>query len=143
MQHSSMTSFSVAIEPQSQPRLAATAFLVHVLAAAWPWLAGVLPALAGCLSGVALAGLVLSLGFVPGRHCRLRTFAWDGRDCRVRLSGRPPWLPARLGNGARAYASLVLIVVLVGGRRLGWLVPRSALPPDDFRRLKARIRLSC
>ena len=138
-----MTSFAVAIEPGAQPRLAAAVFLAHVLAAAWPWFAGAVPPLAASLSSVALAGLVLSLGFVPGRHCRLRAIALEDRDCRVRLSGQPLWLPARLGAGARAYAPLVLIEVLVDGRRLGWLLPRAALPPDEFRRLKARIRLSC
>ncbi len=143
MRHSSMTSFAVRIEPRAQPRLAATVLLAHVLAAAWPWFAGAMPVLAASLSIVTLAGFVLSLGFVPGRHCRLRAFALEGRDCRVRLAGRPLWLPARLGAGARAYASLVLMEVMVGGRRFGWLLPRTALPSDEFRRLKARIRLSC
>jgi hypothetical protein len=138
-----MTSFAVAIEPGAQPRLAATVFLVHAAAAAWPWLAGAVPALAASLSMVALSGLVLTLGRVPGRHCRLLAVDLERRECRVRLSGRPLWLPAKLGPGARAQASLVLIEVLVGGRRFGWLLPRGALPAADFRRLKARIRLSC
>jgi hypothetical protein len=80
---------------------------------------------------------------MPGRHSRLMALAMGARRCRVRLSGRHVWLRARLGAGARAYASLVFVEVVVAGRRFGWLVTRASIPPDEFRRLKARIRLSC
>ncbi len=138
-----MTSFAVAIEPVGQPRLAAMAFLAHVAAAASPWLTGTAPLLAGALSVLAIAGLLSTLGRVPGRHCRLLALAIDGQGCRVCLAGRPRWLQAKLGAGARAYASLVVLEAVIAGRRFGWLLPRAALPPDEFRRLKARIRLSC
>lgn len=143
MRHSSMTSFALAVEPAAQPRLAAVLFLVHLAAAASPWLARVAPLVAATLSILAIAGLVSTLGRVPGRHCPLSGLAFDGRGCRVLLAGRRRWLRAKPGTGARAYASLVLVEVVIAGRRLGWLLPRSALPADDFRRLKARIRLSC
>jgi hypothetical protein len=138
-----MTSFAVAIEPAAEPRLAAAVLLVHLAAAASPWLARTAPPIAATLSILAIAGLVSTLGHVPGRHCMLLALAIDGRGCRVRLAGRRRWLRARIGTGARAYASLVFVEVVCAGRRLGWLLPRRALPPGDFRRLKARIRLTC
>lgn len=143
MRRSSMKSFGVTIEPARQPRLAAVVFLVHLAAAASPWLTRATPLLAAPLSILAIAGLVSTLGRVPGLHCPLSAVAFDGRGCRVRLRGQCRWLRAKVGPGARAYASLVLVEVVIAGRRLGWLLPRAALPPDDFRRLKARIRLSC
>lgn len=138
-----MTSFAAAIEPAAQPRLAAAVFLVHILAAAVPWLARSAPALAVALSMLAIVGFVSTLARVPGRHCRLAAIAFDGRGCRARLAAQCAFVQAELGGGARAYASLVSLEVTVAGRRLGWLLPRGALPPDDFRRLKARIRLTC
>ena len=143
MRRSSMTSFAVAIEPGAQPRLAAAVFLVHLAAAASPWLARAPLLIAATLSIVAIAGLVATLGHVPGRHCALMALAFDRRGCRVRLAGRRAWVRATIGAGARAYGSLVFIEVVIAGRRLGWLLPRAALPSTDFRRLKARIRLSC
>ncbi|HEX9708039.1 MAG TPA: hypothetical protein VGA24_10415 [Steroidobacteraceae bacterium] len=143
MRRSSMKSFAVTIEPAAGPRLAAVAFLVHLAAAASPWFARAEPLIAAALSVLAIAGLVSTLGRVPGGHSALCALAFDGRGCRVRLTGRRRWLRAKVGTGARAYASLVLVEVVVAGKRLGWLLPRWALPPDDFRRLKARIRLTC
>ncbi|MGH8197840.1 MAG: hypothetical protein ACRETI_06685 [Steroidobacteraceae bacterium] len=138
-----MTSFAAAIEPAAQPRLAAAVFFVHFLAASSPWLARSAPPLAVALSMLAIAGFVATLARVPGRHCRLAAIALDGRGCRARLAGEHAFQPAELSGGARAYAALVSLEIVVGGRRLGWLLPRAALPAADFRRLKARIRLSC
>ncbi len=126
-----------------QPRLAAVALLVHLAAAAGPWVARVESGLAAALSVLALAGLASTLARVPGRHCRLAAFAVDGRGCRVRLAGVRGWRSADIGAGARAYAPVVNLAVLVEGRRLGWLLPRGAIPEADFRRLKARVRLTC
>lgn len=143
MRQSSMTSFAIAIEPARQPRLAAAAMLLHLTAAASPWFARATPLLAAALSFVAIAGFVLTLRRVPGRHCPLQALAFDDRGCRARLAGRPAWLQAKVGTGARAYAGVVCVEVMIEGRRLGWLLPRAALARDDFRRLKARIRLTC
>lgn len=138
-----MTSFAVAIEPGGQPRLAASVLLVHLAAAAFPWLARAEPAFAATLSILAMAGLVATLSRLPGRHCPLAALAVDGRGCRVRLSGWRGWRRAELGPGARAYASILHLEVRVAGRRLGWLLPRGSIRDPEFRRLKARIRLSC
>ena len=138
-----MTSFAVSIEPGPQPRLAAVLFMVHVVAVAMPWIARVETALAVLLSVLAIGGLALTLARVPGRHCALEAVALDNRGCRVRLAGRRAWQAAEVDGGARAYGSVVNLALRVDGRRLGWLLPRWAVPDADFRRLKARIRLSC
>lgn len=143
MRHSSMTSFAVAIEPAREPRLAAVALFVHLAAAAAPWSTHVDPVFAAMLSFLAIAGLAMTLARMPGRHCPLTAFTVDGSGCRVQLAGRRGWRAAEFSAGARAYASLVNLEVTVDGRRLGWLLPRGAIPEADFRRLKARIRLSC
>lgn len=143
MRHSSMTSFAVAIEPAAQPRLAAAAFLAHLFAAASPWLARCPAVLAVSLTALAIAGFIATLGRIPGRHCTLAALALDDRGCRVRFAGQDAFEPATIGSGTRAHAALAIIEVRVGGRRLGWLLPRGALPAADFRRLKARIRLTC
>jgi len=138
-----MTSFAVSIEPAPQPRLAAVVSLIHLAAAAVPWVARVDTAFAVLLSVLAIGGLALTLARVPGRHCALAAVAVDGRGCRVRLAGRRPWRSAEIDGGARAYGPVVYLALRVDGRRLGWLLPRWAVPDADFRRLKARIRHSC
>ncbi len=143
MRHSLMTSFSVAIEPVGQPRLTAVVLIVHIAAAAFPWLARAEPVFAATLSILALAGLVATIARLPGRHCPLAAFSVDGRGCRARLCGGRGWNRAELGPGARAYASILYLELVVAGRRCGWLLPRGSIPDREFRRLKARIRLSC
>jgi hypothetical protein len=138
-----MRSFRVAIEPCEQPRLAAAAVLAHGLAASAPWIARVAAPLAIALTLLALAGLVMTLARVPGRHSRLAALVIDAQGCRARLAEGREWLPARLSAATRAFAPIVSIELEVGGRRLGWLLPRSAVPHSEFRRLKARIRLTC
>ena len=139
-----MTSFAAAIEPAASPRLAAAVLLVHALAAATPWLARVEVPLASLLSLASIAGFALSLRRLPGPHCPLSAIDL-GADgcCRARLARSPEWLSAELGPGSRAYPSLVVVDVRAGGCRYGWVLPRAALPRGEFRRLKARIRLSC
>ena len=139
-----MTSFAAEIEPAASPRLAAVALLAHTLAAAAPWLARVDAPLALPLTLAAIAGFALSLRRLPGRHCPLAAIdlGADGR-CRARLSRSPEWLRAELGPGSRAYESLAVVDIRASGRRYGWVLPRSALSEREFRRLKARIRLSC
>ena len=139
-----MTSFAAAIEPAASPRLAAVVLLVHLLAAVAPWLARVQPPLALLLTLAATAGFALSLRQLPGRHCRLSAvdLSIDGR-CHARLAHSPEWLRAELGPGSRAYPSLAVVDIRAGGRRYGWVLPRETLSPAAFRRLKARIRLSC
>ncbi len=144
MRPSSMTSFAAAIEPAAAPRVAAVALLVHSLAAAAPWLARVEAPLAALLTLGAIAGFALSLRRLPGRHCPLAAIELDASgSCYARLSRSPEWLRAELGPGSRAYASLAVVDIRAGDRRYGWVLPRAALSQDEFRRLKARIRLSC
>lgn len=138
-----MTSFAVAIEPRADPRLAALALLFHAAAAASPWIARCGTALALALTVLALLGLALTLARIPGPHCRLARFEIDSDGCRARLRSMDADLPAKLGPGARAFAGLVALDLSVQGRRYGWLLPRSSLPADEFRRLRARVRLAC
>jgi hypothetical protein len=138
-----MTSFAVAIEPRAAPRVAAVATLVHLAAAAAPWIARVPAAVAASLSLLAVAGLASTLARVPGRHAPLASLVIDGRGCRVRLAGSRAYRAAELAAGARAYPDLLFLDVRANGRRFGWLLPRGSVPPAAFRRLKARIRLSC
>jgi hypothetical protein len=138
-----MRSFAVELEPSPTPRLAAVAALVHGLAALGPWIARVPPFLALPLSLISLAAIALTLTRLPGRHCSLARLRLDGRGCRARLRGSHAFVPAELGANSRAYPDLVVLDIRVGGRRLGWLLPRGSVPPAAFRRLKARVRHSC
>jgi hypothetical protein len=138
-----MTSFAVAIEPAPVPRLAALALLLHLAAAATPWLARCQPLAAAPLSLLAIAGLFATLARIPGAHCALRAVAIDATGCRALLARQRTFRPAVFAAGTRALPALVVVDLAVDGRRRGWLLPRSSLPPDAFRRLKARIRLSC
>jgi hypothetical protein len=138
-----MTSFAVTIEPRAQLRLAAFALLFHAAAAASPWIARCGTALALALTVLALLGLALTLARIPGPHCRLLRFEIDSDGCRARLRSIDADLPATLGPGTRAYSGMLVLDLSVQGRRHGWLLPRSSLPADEFRRLKARMRLAC
>jgi hypothetical protein len=117
--------------------------LYHVLAAGVPWLARAPARLAAILSLAALAGLALTLAQLPGRHCRLSGVCHDGRVWRARLAGGTDWLPAELCPASRAYPGLVYLRLRAGGLRPAWLLAPGAVPADEFRRLKARIRLAC
>jgi hypothetical protein len=131
------------LEPAAAPRLAAAAVLAHLGAAASPWIARVPESGAVLLSIVALLALAWTLARVPGRHGALAAVVLDGDGCRIRLAASCEWQPAALGHGSRAYPTLVVLDLRAGGRRFGWLLAPGCLPPDAFRRLKARIRLSC
>jgi len=138
-----MTSFAVAIEPRADPRLAALALLVHAAAAASPWIARCGTLLALALTVLAVLSLAATIARIPGPHCRLARFVVDADGCRARLGPCDADLSSTLGPGTRAYSGLVVLDVVVQGRRFGWLLRRSSLPADEFRRLKARIRLAC
>lgn len=136
-----MTSFTLAIEPGPQPRLAAAACLLHAAAAASPWLAHCPPAVAAGLSALAVAAGWTTLARLPGAIGSLRAIEWRPGRCRVRLADGG-WQLATLDRRSRAYASLVLLELGADGRRVGWLLPRGALAPAAWRRLKALIRLA-
>lgn len=138
-----MTSFALAVEPAASPRLAAIACLVHLAAAASPWLARVASPLAATLSLIAIVAFAWTLSRIPGRHAALAACKFGRQGWRFRLRGSTVWLPAQLAPASRAYASMVLLELSAGGSRYGWLLPRAAVPAGQFRRLKARIRLSC
>jgi len=138
-----MTSFPVEIEPRPEPRLAALALLLHFAAAALPWVTRCPPWLAGSLSLLAIAAFVLTLARLPGRHCCLQGLMYRGEAWRVRLAGGPCDGPARIGPGTRVYADLIVLDVLTGRGRQGWLLTRAAVDSGQFRHLKARLRLAC
>ena len=138
-----MTSFAIRLEPVAAPRLAAGALVYHVLAALVPWYARVPAGLAAVLSLAAVAGLVLTLARLPGRHCRLAGVRHDGQGWRVQLAGSRDWLPAELCPASRAFPGLVYLRLRAGRLRPAWLLAPGAVPAEDFRRLKARIRLAC
>jgi hypothetical protein len=138
-----MTSFAFVIEPGSQPRLAAWLLFLHAALALCPWLARCPAPLAAALTTMAIVGFCLNLAWVPGRHCRLQAITVDGSGCRVRMAGAADWQRATLGAATRAYRDCVLLDLRIAGRRAGWLLQRGAVPADTFRRLKARVRLSC
>jgi len=137
-----MKSFPVEVEPRPEPRLAAAALLLHVSAAALPWAARCPTWLAVPLSVFALAALALTLGRLPGRHCRLQGLAVGSDGWRVRHDGDANAWPARVGNGTRVYAGLIVLDLVAGRSRLGWLMTRRAMDSGQFRRLKARLRLA-
>lgn len=138
-----MTSFAVAIEPAPAPRLACVALAVHAGAAASPWLAHLPPGPAALLTAIALAALVSTLGAVPGAHHPIAELALDGSGCRIRPRGSARWQPAALGPGCRVFADLACLDLRAGGRRFAWVLPRTSVPAGAFRRLKARVRLTC
>lgn len=139
----SMTSFALRLEPAGAPRAAAMVLLFHALAALAPWLARVPAAPGAVLTLIALAGLMHSLAWLPGRHSRLAEVRHDGRRWTVRLAGSRGWLPAELCSASRAYLWVVYLRLEAENRRVGWLLPSGSVPAGEFRRLKARIRLAC
>jgi len=137
-----MTLFPVEIEPRPEPRLAAAALLLHLSAAALPWATRCPGWLAVPLSVLALASLAATLARLPGPHCRLQGLAVSGDDWRVRHAGDTCARPAHVGPGTRVYAGLIVLDLVVGRSRLGWLLTRGAMDSGQFRRLKARLRLA-
>jgi hypothetical protein len=138
-----MTSFAVECEPRPQPRLAAGALLLHLLAAGWPWITRCPPWIAAPMSLVAMLGLAATLARLPGAHCRLQGLSFRDGGWHVRLWRESGDGPARIGRGTRVHAGLVAIDLIAGRERLGWVLTRSAMDPSRFRRLKARLRLAC
>ena len=139
----SMTSFPVDCEPRPDPRVFVAACLVHVTAAAMPWLARCPPLLAALLTLLALAALPATIGRLPGRHCRLQSVAYREAAWRVRLTGDACERPVRVAAGTRVHAGLVVLDLGSGSGRLGWLLTRKTMDTREFRRLKARLRLAC
>jgi hypothetical protein len=137
-----MTSFAIALEPPANPRLAAIACALHLAAAASPWAAHVPAPLAATLTLVALASLASTLAAVPGPHNRILGLAQDGRGWHIRMR-EGAWLPAELGPRSRAFGGFAFLDIRSGRRRHAWLVAGNTVPADSFRRLKARIRLTC
>ena len=137
-----MTSFPVDCEPRPEPRLVAAALMLHVSAAVLPWATRCTTWLAVSLSLFALASFAATLARLPGRHCRLQGLAIRGADWRARQVGNGGEGPGRVGPGTRVYAGVVVLDLVVGRSRLGWLLTRRAMDSCQFRRLKARLRLA-
>lgn len=138
-----MTSFAVECEPQPRPRLAGSALLLHLLAAAWPWFTRCPPWVAASLSLIAVFGLAPTLARLPGAHCRLQGLSFRDGQWRVRLWRESGDRPASIGPGTRVHAGVIAVELIAGRERLGWLLTRPAVDSDQFRRLKARLRLAC
>jgi hypothetical protein len=138
-----MKSSALSIEPRDQPRLAAAALILHLFAAAFPWIARCPPWPGVILSLVALGGLAATLARVPGPHCRLRKVVCHGDSWRVMLEGDVRDVAAQLAPDTRVYAGLIVLNLRVGRRRVGWLLPRKSLGSTQFRQLKARLRMAC
>ena len=138
-----MRSFAFVIEPAPLPRLAAGLAVLHAAIAGLPWLTRCPAPLAAALTLLTAAGFARGLAQVPGRHCRLQAVAAGSGGWRIRLQGETAWRPATLEKTSRAAAAGVLLELRSGGHRVGWLLPRRALPEAEFRRLKARVRLTC
>ena len=138
-----MRSFAFVIEPAADARLAASLLLLRGAIAALPWLTRCPAPLALALCALALVGLAHNVGRVPGRHCRLQAVAAGPGGWRVRMAGESVWRAATFDPASRVFAGWVLLELRAGGLRLGWLLPRRALPAPEFRRLKARARLTC
>jgi hypothetical protein len=118
------------------PGLSAGLALVCLAAAALPWLAGVPAGPALLLTALALAPLPAAHRSVPGRGCAFRAVA-HGPDG---LSLAPSTGSLRVLPATRVFPGLVLLVAELAGRRQVLWIPRQALPPGDFRRLKAALR---
>lgn len=137
-----MNSFPVELEPRASPRLAAMLSLLHLAATALPWMTHCSRLLAVFLSGVALAGLAVSLAGIPGPHHRLRRAGCRDGRWRVGLAGLDRPHEARIGPATRVHAGWVFLDLRSDVGRSGWLLQRAAVPPAEFRRLKARLRLA-
>ena len=137
-----MSSWGVEAALRPCPSLAATVITVHVAVAAVPWLAGCEGWIAGCLSALAFVGLVHALQAVPGRTCRVRVLRFYGGSWAVSSSGTSLG-SARLLASSRVLPEAVFCRLLAGGQMLDVWIPRHALPPGDFRRLKVAVRCGC
>ena len=137
-----MKSFPFECEPRPEPRLAAVILLLHASAAVLPWATRCPGWLAAPLSVLAAAALASTLGWLPGRHCRLQGVVVRGSEWQARQAGDVCELPALVGPGTRVFAGMVVLDLSVGRRHLGWLLTRRAMEPCQFRRLKARLRLA-
>ncbi len=134
-----MSSWDVAVRPHACRGLAVLAIAAHLAAAGVPWLAGCHPALAAALSLAAAVGALATLRSIPGPWARLRCMrARGGAWTAVWSDGTEG--PFDIRPGTRVYRD---VVVLRGAGTAGngsWIIPRSSLDRDAFRRLKVRLR---
>jgi hypothetical protein len=68
------------------------------------------------------------------RTATVRTLTWDGEE-RWHWNGTP----VTVAPGTRVHPGLVVLVLGGAGRAVHW-IPRAAVEPDAFRRLKAALR---
>lgn len=126
-----MRAFSADVRPLAVVEPAAgVAFGLALLAlvvadVAWPVRLAFLATFA-----VAVAGMRRELR----RSAAVRSIAWDGDD-RWSLDGTP----VTVAPGTRVHPGLVVLVVAAPRRAVHW-IPRAALQPDAFRRLKTGLR---
>lgn len=138
-----MNSSLIELEPEPCPRLAAAVLVLHVAAAALPWVTRCDWPVGLLLSVLALAGLPASLAAVPGPHCRLRRAQCRGGQWQVWLQGGGAPAPASPGPGSRVFADWVVLEFRSSAGRHRWFLLRRMVTPADFRRLKVRLRLAC
>lgn len=137
------TSQVLVIRPGTSRTWQGFVLLVHLLAAAavvaadlpfWLQSVGLL------LGGLSLAQEVRH-GFPFWQPGDIRAMALDSAgDWHLETgAGR---LPAHLTPATRVWSVVIWLRFRTGRRRFWVLVPRDALPPDEFRRLKVRLRQS-
>jgi hypothetical protein len=117
--------------------------LLHLLAAAAVMLAD-LPfwaRSAGLLLGSLSLAWEIRHGFPLRQPGGIRAMALDGRG-EWHLETEEGQSPARLLAASRVWSQILWLRFQTGGRRFWVLVPCDALPPDDFRRLRGRLRQS-
>ncbi|MCC7197931.1 MAG: hypothetical protein IT483_00315 [Gammaproteobacteria bacterium] len=136
-----MQSLPLAIEPPACPAWQLVAGGLHGAAAAIPWLAGCTPGVAALLSLTALAALPWTLAAIPGRFSRVVALRAERGRVSVRLRDGSEVAADVLPSSWAARDGVLLRLSWDGGSAAWWL-PRTAVPGDDFRRLKAGIRLA-
>lgn len=134
-----MRSWPLVIEPSGCPGWQWLAIGLHLVAAAVPWLAGCTPPLAAVLMFAALAGLPASLRAIPGRLAGVRRLTVETAAVTLTLRGGRE-VPASVQGSSQAWRDAVLLRLSWPGGAAAWWVPRAAVDPGQFRRLKAAVR---
>lgn len=132
-----MRSWQFAAELRPDGALAAAMVLVHLVAAALPWVCRVEPCTATALSLTALVLLRSSWRCLPVRG-RLQGLVLEPESCACR--DRCGWWPAQVERRSRVWPGLVLLRLATTTGHVEVLVTRRSVDPADFRRLKVLVR---
>jgi len=136
-----MNCWAVRAEPARCRALEAITRVIFASGMLVPSLAGTRPATAAVLAACALAGLRAASASLPGPRAALRRLE-AGRRGWVAILQDGRSVPAGVLPGTRVLPRIILCRLEIDGRRVGWSVPRKALPAEEFRRLKGALRAS-